>query len=88
MQNGERGRSQSSWSEGAPDCPVPHEDKASNDRPASGANEKMTWRRTGHCPVHPSPADFTNGYNLVGGYKYHPIWPLQGVGAQATFQVI
>jgi hypothetical protein len=21
----------------------------------------MTWRRTGHCPVRPSPADFTNG---------------------------
>jgi hypothetical protein len=25
---------------------------------------------------------------LVGGYKYHPNRPLQGVGAQATFQVI
>jgi hypothetical protein len=40
------------------DCPVPHEEKASNDRPASGRNEKMTWRkpdtvwwRTGQCPV-------------------------------------
>jgi hypothetical protein len=39
-------------------------------------------------PVRPSPAAFTNGYNLVGGYKYHPNWPLQGVGAQATFEVI
>jgi hypothetical protein len=25
---------------------------------------------------------------LVGGYKYHPNRPLQGVGVQATFQVI
>jgi hypothetical protein len=34
-----------------PDCPVPHEDKASNGRPAPGPNDKMTWRRTGHCPM-------------------------------------
>jgi hypothetical protein len=34
-----------------PDCPVPHEDKASNGRPALGPNEKMTWRHTGHYPV-------------------------------------
>jgi hypothetical protein len=52
-----RDRSQSSGQRGiglsgvTPDCPVPHEDKASNGRPASGPNEKMTWRRTGHCPV-------------------------------------
>ena len=39
------------------------------------------------CPVRPSPAAFSNGYNLVGGYKYHPNRPLQSVGAQATFQV-
>jgi hypothetical protein len=73
---------------GAPDCPVPHEDKASNGRPAPSPNDKMTWQRTGHCLVRPSPAAFSNGYNLVGGYKYHPNRPLQGVGAQATFQVI
>jgi hypothetical protein len=36
---------------GAPDCPVPHEDKASNGRPASRPNDRMTWWRTGHCPV-------------------------------------
>jgi hypothetical protein len=72
----------------APDCPVPHEDKASNGRLAPSPNYKMTWRRTGHCPVRPSPVAFSNGYNLVGGYKYHPNRPLQGVGAQATFQVI
>jgi hypothetical protein len=35
-----------------PDCPVPHEDKASNGRPASGPNEKMTWRRTGLSGAH------------------------------------
>jgi hypothetical protein len=36
---------------GAPDCPVPHEDKASNGRPAPSPNDKMTWRCTRHCPV-------------------------------------
>jgi hypothetical protein len=36
---------------GAPDCPVPHEDKASNGRPAPRPNGRMTWWRTGHCPV-------------------------------------
>jgi hypothetical protein len=51
----------------APDCPVPHEDKASNGRPAPSPNGRMTWWHTGHCP-----AAFSNGYNLVGGYKYHP----------------
>jgi hypothetical protein len=30
----------------APDCPVPHEDKASNGRPAPSPNDRMTWRRT------------------------------------------
>jgi hypothetical protein len=39
-----------------PDCPVPHEDKASNGRPAPRPNGRMTWRRTGHCPVaHQTP---------------------------------
>jgi hypothetical protein len=32
---------------GAPDCPVPHEYKASNGRPAPSPNDKMAWRRTG-----------------------------------------
>jgi hypothetical protein len=36
---------------GTPDYPVPHEYKASNSRPAPSPNDKMTWRRTGHCPV-------------------------------------
>jgi hypothetical protein len=31
----------------APDCPVPHEDKASNGRPAPSPNGRMTWRRPG-----------------------------------------
>jgi hypothetical protein len=34
-----------------PDCPVPHEDKASNGRPAPSPNDRMAWRRTRHCPV-------------------------------------
>jgi hypothetical protein len=33
------------------DCPVPHEDRASNGRPAPSPNGKMTWQLTGHCPV-------------------------------------
>ena len=51
------GRSQSSGQRGTglsgatPDCPVPHEDIASNCRPAPRPNGRMTWRRTGHCPV-------------------------------------
>jgi hypothetical protein len=44
---------------GAPDCPVLHEDKASNGRPARSPNGRMTWRRTGHCPMRPSPAAFS-----------------------------
>jgi hypothetical protein len=72
----------------APYCPVPHEDKASNGRPVPNPNGWVTWRRTGHCPVRPSPAAFPNGYKMNGGYKYHPNWLLHGVGAQATFQVI
>jgi hypothetical protein len=85
-----------------PDCPVPHEDKASNGRPAPTLTNRLTWRLTGHypvahrtlsggapdCPMCPSPADFSNGHILFGGYKYHPNRPLQGVGVQATFQVI
>jgi hypothetical protein len=62
---------------GTPDCPVPHEDKASNGRPTPSPNGRMTWRHTGQCPVRPSPAAFSNGYNLVGGYKYHSNRPLQ-----------
>jgi hypothetical protein len=47
------------------------------------------WRGgTPDCPMRPSPAAFSNGYILDGGYKYHPNRPLQGKGAQATFQVI
>jgi hypothetical protein len=76
----------------ASNCPVLHEDKASKGRSAPSPNGRMTWRRTGRCPVahrsvpvRPSPTSFSNSYNLVGGYKYHPNRPLQGVGAQATF---
>jgi hypothetical protein len=31
----------------APNYPVPHEDKASNGRPAPSPNDKMTWWHTG-----------------------------------------
>ena len=52
-----RGRSQSNGQRGTglsgvtPDCPVPQEDKASNGRPTPSPNGRMTWRRTGRCPV-------------------------------------
>jgi hypothetical protein len=36
---------------GAPDCLVPHEEKASNGRPAPSPNDTVTWRHTKHCPV-------------------------------------
>jgi hypothetical protein len=61
-----------------PDCPVRHEDKASNGRPAPTLTNRLTWRLTGHCPVRPSPASFSNGHIVFGGYKYHPNRPLQG----------
>jgi hypothetical protein len=35
----------------APDCPVSHDDKASNSQPAPSPNRRMTWRHTGRCPV-------------------------------------
>jgi hypothetical protein len=46
--DGQRGTGLSGF---APDCLVPHEDKASNGRPAPSPNGRMTWRHTGHCPV-------------------------------------
>jgi hypothetical protein len=54
----------------APDCPVPHEDKASNGRPAPISTARMTWlaHRTG--PVctglsgAPIASSFSNGYNF------------------------
>jgi hypothetical protein len=45
---GQRGTGQSGV---APDCPMLHEDKASNSRPAPSPNDRVTWWRTGHCPV-------------------------------------
>jgi hypothetical protein len=33
------------------DCPMRHEDKASNGRPTPSPNDRMMWRRTRHCPV-------------------------------------
>jgi hypothetical protein len=80
---------------GAPDCPVPHEDKASNGRPAPSPNDRVTWRRTKHCPAahrtvrcahrqQPSP---TATIWLVY-INTTPTGHFKRVGAQATFQVI
>jgi hypothetical protein len=79
---------------GAPDYPVYHRTVRCHMRTKSPTVDQLQALTTGwrggapDCPVRPSPAAFSNGYNLVGGYKYHPNRPLQGVGAQATFQVI
>jgi hypothetical protein len=40
---------------GAPDCPVPQEDKASNGRPAPSPNGRMTWRRAPPPTGGPTP---------------------------------
>jgi hypothetical protein len=70
----------------APDCPVRHRTIRCRMRTkpptvdqlqalttgwCGGTPDTVRWR-TGHCPVRPSQAAFSNGYNLVGGYKYHP----------------
>jgi hypothetical protein len=79
---------------GAPDCPVWHQTVRCRMRTEPPTVDQLQALTTGwrggapDCPMRPSPAAFSNGYNLVGGYKYHPIRPLQGVGVQATFQVI
>jgi hypothetical protein len=79
---------------GAPDCPVWYRTVWCHMRtkpPMVDQLQALTtgWRGSApDCLVRPSPAAFSNGYNLVGGYKYHPNRPLQGVGSQATFQVI
>jgi hypothetical protein len=79
----------------APDCPVPHEDKVSNGRPAPTPTDRMTWlahwtlsgvHRTVRCAHRQQPSPTAT--KVDGGYKYHPNRPLQSVGAQATFQVI
>jgi hypothetical protein len=54
----------------APDCPVPHEDKASNGRLAPISTDRMTWLAHRTCPVctglsgAPIASSFANGYNI------------------------
>jgi hypothetical protein len=80
---------------GAPDCPVPHEDKASNGRPAPSPNDRVTWQRTGHCPMahrtvwcahrqQPSPTAII----WLVAINTTPTGHFKGVGVQATFQFI
>jgi hypothetical protein len=65
-------------------CPVPLEDKASNDRLRPNPNGWVTW--LGHrtvsggapdCPVRPSTAATPDGCLVVEGYKYPQPPPLQ-----------
>jgi hypothetical protein len=82
-------------SDAALDCPVPHEDKASNGRLAPNPNGRLTWRHTGQCPVahrtvwcahrqQPSP---TATIWLVA-INTTPTGHFKRRGAQPTFQVI
>jgi hypothetical protein len=74
-----------------PDSQAGPQDRAATVEPQRSADVAAHRTLSGgapDCPVRPSPADFSNGYDLVGGYKYHPNRPLQGRGDQATFQVI
>jgi hypothetical protein len=54
----------------APDCPVPHENKASNGRPALISTDRMTWLAHRTCPVctglsgAPIASSFSNGYKI------------------------
>jgi hypothetical protein len=43
--------SEQNLSGGTPDCPVPQEDKLSNDRLSQNPNGWVTWRRTEKCPM-------------------------------------
>jgi hypothetical protein len=62
---------------GAPDCPVPQEDKASNSRPATNPNDWVTWWCTGQGTVHvrwrnglsgaPIASSLLNGYGSGWG---------------------
>jgi hypothetical protein len=68
----------------APDCPVPLEDKASNDRQLLNPNGWVMWlaHRTvsggaPNCPVRPSAAATPNGLLVVEGHKYPQPPPLQ-----------
>jgi hypothetical protein len=64
--------SEQDLSGGAPDCPVPLEDKASNGQLLQYPNGWVTWWRTGQCPVRPSTTAIPNGLLVVEGYKYPP----------------
>jgi hypothetical protein len=74
-------------------CPVRHRtsrraQQSELQRPGDVAGAPDSVRCTPDCPVHHTPASFSNDHILIGGYKYHPNRPLQDVGVQATFQVI
>jgi hypothetical protein len=69
---------------GAPDCPVPLEDKASNGQKLPNPNSWVTWLAhriesggAPDCPVRPSTAATPNGCLVVEGYKYPQPPPLQ-----------
>jgi hypothetical protein len=82
-------RSQSSVVRGAPDCPVPQEDKAPTVDPAPNPNGWVTWWRTGQGTVPvwwctilsgvPIARSLPNGYQSGWGYKYPPTTTTFGI---------
>jgi hypothetical protein len=56
---------------GAPDCPVPQEDKAPTIDSAPNPNGWVTWRRTGLSGA-PIASTSPTATLVVGGYKYPP----------------
>jgi hypothetical protein len=76
---------------GAPDCPVPLEDKASNGQKLPNPNGWVTWlaHRTvsggaPDCLVRPSTAAIPNGYVVVEGYKYPPTTTTPSIQVSST----
>jgi hypothetical protein len=68
---------------GAPDCPVPQEDKAPMVDRAPNPNGRLTWRRTGQrivpvrCAHRQQP--WPTATKVVGGYKYPPTTTTFGI---------
>jgi hypothetical protein len=76
-------------------CPVPLEDKASNDWQRPNPNGWVTWlvHRTvsggaPNCPVRPSTAAIPNSYVVVEGYKYPPTTTTPSIQVSSTSHLI
>jgi hypothetical protein len=75
----------------APDCSVPLEDKASNDRQCLNPNSWVTWLAhqtvsggAPDCSVRPLTATCPNDYVVVEGYKYPPTTTTPSIQVSST----